>query len=471
MELDKGTGWNQLSSFKKGHKQVSKVSHKHLNVYPSMIQSSESKNMPNSHTTSLKGSKPNQKALSLSTFEEISDEPLPLRQENKKQSVNEEESSAAELVNTEAWHPLRKPRERKDPHLPQRAKPFTHHSSFNIRTALKVPRDWSASEAKLDNQEDPDSVLQQYGHLFKSSLVKPIYKPLINTHKVLQGKCRAKDFVPLAKLGKGGFGMVFRALHQPTNQEFAVKYIKPEGVQKNKIALKNEEEITHKLYNKRIVQYYCSSKASDGGLLMVQELCHGQDLKRAFTSNDTKILQKPVNIAWIVMQLLQGLYYLHSEGIFHRDIKPHNIVIDNQLFIKIIDFGLSLRDRNNQVEKRAGTLRYFAPEQMSRKKHGRAVDLNSLGIMIYFFLTGKYPYEEVTWAKLDDIGKRLKDGTLQVPEIPGRPEATELIRKLTIVDPEKRWHAVYGNSEELGQLELRKDLFEMDFFAPLHQLQ
>ena len=97
----------------------------------------------------------------------------------------------------------------------------------------------------------------------------------------------------------------------------------------------------------------------------------------------------------IIKQILEGLDYLHSNDIAHRDIKLENILLNSQKAIKIIDFGFSLiTPKNRPLDIFCGTPSYMAPELIARKNYfGHLVDIWALGVLLFVFLSGRFPFQ------------------------------------------------------------------------------
>ena len=102
-------------------------------------------------------------------------------------------------------------------------------------------------------------------------------------------------------------------------------------------------------------------------------------------------------------QIGEGISYLHSFGIIHRDIKPDNILITNKNEIKIIDFGLSkIIGNNEKTNEGYGTLHYAAPEILLRIPYGKEIDIWALGILLFYILTGRNPFIGINEDDLAD---------------------------------------------------------------------
>ena len=204
-------------------------------------------------------------------------------------------------------------------------------------------------------------------------------------------------------LGKGGFATVYKAYDKILEMPVALKFFHPQD-QANKYTIINEIKRAIILAHPNIVKYY-------GVETLVNRNFHGQEeevqigvmefvqegqLKTFMTQNplSTEQLKK------LLIDILEGLKYLHSEGIIHRDIKPQNILLgrdkQNRLVAKIADFGISKSADSNQASASIllGTIEYMAPEQFNperygiNKKIGYNVDIWAFGVTAYYLLTG-----------------------------------------------------------------------------------
>lgn len=119
---------------------------------------------------------------------------------------------------------------------------------------------------------------------------------------------------------------------------------------------------------------------------------------------------------------------------FNRDIKPENLLLGNEEEIKIADFGWSVHAPSSRRTTLCGTLDYLSPEMVRGQTYNEKVDLWSLGVLCYEFLTGKPPFESDSY---DDTYIRISKALFTIPEYVSN-EAKDLIKKLLVVDPNKR---------------------------------
>ena len=126
------------------------------------------------------------------------------------------------------------------------------------------------------------------------------------------------------------------------------------------------------------------------------ELLKGGDL---FTYLENRNFKLPESLASkYIHSLATAVYYLHSFGIIHRDVKPENIMMVDQSEsseIKLCDFGLSkIIGPNEMCKEPFGTLCYVSPEVLMQKPYSKSVDIWSLGIITYLFITGTLPFDD-----------------------------------------------------------------------------
>jgi len=171
-------------------------------------------------------------------------------------------------------------------------------------------------------------------------------------------------------------------------------------------------------------------------LYLVMDLMPGGDLRyhisrhRRFTEEQTK---------FFVACIVNGLEYLHMNGIIHRDIKPENLVLDVRGYVRITDMGIARVWRPDNSSDTSGTPGYMAPEVMCRQNHGVAVDYFALGIMTYEFMMGRRPYQGRSRKEIRDqiLAKQVQLKKNEVPE-GWSLEAADFINRLIQRKPVNR---------------------------------
>lgn len=135
-----------------------------------------------------------------------------------------------------------------------------------------------------------------------------------------------------------------------------------------------------------------------------------------------------------IKSIADALLYLHSKHVIHRDIKPENLLLGLKGDVKIADFGWSVHAPSFRRKTLCGTLDYLPPEMVEGKEHDSNVDIWSLGVLAYEFLTGCAPFEA---ESQHDTYKRISSIDLKFPDHVSS-NARDLISKLLVHEPEQR---------------------------------
>jgi len=244
------------------------------------------------------------------------------------------------------------------------------------------------------------------------------------------------------KLGTGSFATVKRAVHKSDGKQYAIKIIKKSKLNAEELAVVHDEvEIMHKLNHANCVQLF-EMYETPKKIFMVMELLTGGEL---FDRIVAKGSYSEKEAAELIKDISSAIDYLHSIGIVHRDLKPENLIYLNERadsLIKITDFGLAkFRSgiRPEAMTTACGTPGYVAPEVLKNEPYDKAVDLWSLGVILYILLCGFPPfYHESTAA----LYKQIKKGEYDFPApywTDISAAAKDLVTKLLCVDPKKRF--------------------------------
>ena len=196
----------------------------------------------------------------------------------------------------------------------------------------------------------------------------------------------------LEQLGKGGFGLVYRAEDQLLKRQVAIKVLKRFRSADQVDLWLDEARVLAKLDHPAIVPIYDVGKTDSGGPYIVSKLIEGGTLEDRLRSGAWSI-EDSVRVA---KQLAQALDYLHSQGVIHRDVKPANILTTPDGNAVLADFGLAMPESAyGRGAHFVGTPAYMSPEQARHEGHrvdGRS-DIYSLGVVFYELLTGKRPFQ------------------------------------------------------------------------------
>jgi len=200
-------------------------------------------------------------------------------------------------------------------------------------------------------------------------------------------------------IGHGGMGIVYEAIQLGLDRVVALKLLfnVPEESKDEIVRFEREALILSKLSHINIVQFYAYGTWSGFPYIAMERLA-GDSLQKMLAKNAHLSVPKTIEFA---RQISEGLEHAHAHGIYHRDIKPTNIIIttgpDSRLILKIIDFGLakltgSSVQKLTQTNTVLGSVQYMSPEQCTGRSVDHRSDVYSLGCLIYHCLTGDPPY-------------------------------------------------------------------------------
>jgi serine/threonine-protein kinase len=212
-------------------------------------------------------------------------------------------------------------------------------------------------------------------------------------------------FEILDELGRGGMGVVYRAVQKKLNRVVAIKALRqgPVSSFKARERLRKEAEAIARLQHPFIVQLYDVAEY-DGQVFLILEYVNGASL----SSQLRKHPLPPTDAARLLAQIAQAMQYAHEHGIIHRDLKPSNILLTADGIPKITDFGLAKRLDDDTSRTQSGTLLgtpdYMPPEQAEGRVRdiGPASDVYAMGCILYEMLTGRPPFRHQSMVQLID---------------------------------------------------------------------
>ncbi|CBJ28013.1 Chk2, checkpoint kinase [Ectocarpus siliculosus] len=266
------------------------------------------------------------------------------------------------------------------------------------------------------------------------------------------GARKVEDFYDVREMiGHGTSGEVRRAINRTTGKEVAVKVIETRkfaltpGLTPKELV--QEAEMLKRVDHEYIIKLEDIFQ-TDQAVYLVMDLVSGGDLF-------DRIVEKGVYAEDLAQELLfrvlTAVEYLHSQDIVHRDLKPENILLvgrDNDVDVKITDFGLAKRANKEGLKTFCGTPQYFAPEVLKRRntvlgvgRYGKEADMWSVGVILYILLSGTHPFHTTTlfdqithahysmtgeeWEHISTTGKDLGDDAVGVGGHAGRAAVAE----------------------------------------------
>ncbi|KAJ8001322.1 hypothetical protein DPEC_G00168340 [Dallia pectoralis] len=264
--------------------------------------------------------------------------------------------------------------------------------------------------------------------------VDPKSAPLKEIPDILVDPRTMKRYMRGRFLGKGGFAKCYEITDMDTKEVFAGKVVPKSMILKPHQREKMSSEISiHKsLDNPHVVGFHGFFE-DDDFVFVVLEICRRRSLLELHKRR--KAVTEP-EARYYMMQLVKGCQYLHNNRVIHRDLKLGNIFLNDDMDVKIGDFGLATKIEFDGERKKTlcGTPNYIAPEVLCKKGHSFEVDIWSLGCILYTLLVGKPPFET---SCLKETYNRIKKNNYTIPwHI--NPVASSLIKRMLHADPAQR---------------------------------
>ena len=226
------------------------------------------------------------------------------------------------------------------------------------------------------------------------------------------------EYKIIKELGKGGFGKVYQVLSKSDNKYYAIKEISIKEEAEEKIKnFQNETKILSKFNCDNIVKYYASSK-DENSIYILMEFCGGENLRNFINRHmkDNKLIEENI-LKNIISQICIGIKEIHYKKIVHRDLKPENIFINDNMNIKIGDFGISKRLNSYQIynftKKKSGSDYYIAPEILDKGIYNEKSDIWLLGCIIYELFTLNIYFIDTIYRKIRKINSDIYNNKWQ----------------------------------------------------------
>jgi len=256
--------------------------------------------------------------------------------------------------------------------------------------------------------------------------------PLLNS--VFDGR-----YLIIRKLGTGGMANVYLAEDQELGRRVAIKILDDRHANDVQFVERFRREATNAagLSHPNIVSIYDRGEA-EGTYYIAMEYLDGRTLKELILRRGPAPVKTAIDYT---RQILAALRFAHKNGIVHRDIKPHNVLVDSEGRLKVTDFGIARAGASQMTEAGSiiGTAQYLSPEQAKGAPVDQTSDIYSVGIVLYELLTGTVPYTgdtpvEIAMKHLSQVPE--PPSTLQ-PQVPH--EVDSIVLRALAKDPADRY--------------------------------
>jgi serine/threonine protein kinase len=258
---------------------------------------------------------------------------------------------------------------------------------------------------------------------------------------------RIKGFEIQKHIFSGAFSNIYKALRKKTGEPVALKVLTVAGSRIAALLKKHpkhlwEGELLSSLDHPNIVK--CVDYSRKPPFWLAMEFIESQ-LKQYI--GRCQNAEEEAVIVNALSQLAAAVDYLHGRGLVHRDLCMSNILLDQNLMLKLIDFGLTVPIDSSVTRGRAGTPSYMAPEMIRKWRHTETTDIYSYGVIMYELLTGVKPFKGV-------LREQRMNRSLNInPPLPSRmgrfisPDVEEVLIKCLFKDPGAR----FGSTGELDK--------------------
>ena len=248
-------------------------------------------------------------------------------------------------------------------------------------------------------------------------------------------------------IGKGGFGKVWRVRYKKTKEIFALKEMSKRKIldKKSEYSINNERVFLSKLRHPFLVNMHYAFQDIDN-LYLVIDVLNGGDLRfhcsryRKFSEEQTR---------FFVACMVHALSYVHENNVIHRDIKPENLILDDNGYVHLTDFGIAKENKGDNSSETSGTPGYMSPEVILGIGHSFSVDYYAIGVIGYEFMTGKRPYLGKTRGEIkEQMFKKQARITKNKLEKEWSLDSMDFINRLIERKPELR----LGNKNGIKEL-------------------
>src|SRR5438034_7312434 len=256
----------------------------------------------------------------------------------------------------------------------------------------------------------------------------------------------------MRKLGSGGMANVYLAEDQELGRRVAIKVLDDRHASDDQFVerFRREAKAAAALSHPNIVSIYDRGE-TDGTYYIAMEYLEGPNLKE-LVRQGTPSIRTAITYT---REILSALRVAHRRGLVHRDIKPHNILVDAEDRLKVTDFGIARSGPSQMTEAGSiiGTAQYLSPEQARGAPVDQRSDLYSMGIVLYEMLTGQVPFtgESPVEIAMKHLSDPPRPPSLLRPDIP--PDLDMVVLRALAKDPEDRYQTASEMDADLARIQ------------------
>lgn len=333
------------------------------------------------------------------------------------------------------------------------------NSTINTHTVIPEIKIHTVVTDELDFDHE-SSMRIPLGEVTDEQLLAEVARRKLDLHDSITDALVKETYDIGRVLGHGASGEVTLATHKVTKLQYACKIVRKDSNMNDAQSMSTEIEIMKRIRHRHVVSMY-ELYETPKCLWIILELVEGGDLLHYLAVQDH---YNEKQAARHFKQILQGIHYLHTLGVVHRDLKLDNILLSNmkpEAEIKIADFGLSAlvrlgeggydpdesnkRKRYCGLHETWGTREYFAPELIDQA-YGPQADVWALGCVLYEMLCGYQAFAPHAHDTEEIFFERIRSGNYSFDHAAFKdnkisPEGIDLLQKLLVVDPVKRLSA------------------------------
>jgi serine/threonine protein kinase len=268
-----------------------------------------------------------------------------------------------------------------------------------------------------------------------------------------EGRLLADRYRLIMRIDEGGAGEVWQARDERLDRDVAIKILGPSADEAFRERFADEARRAASVLHPNVVTVF--DEGRDGAdAFMVMELVRGRTLRDVIADRGPL---RPHEAARIVAQIAAALDAAHEAGVIHCDVKPANVIVDQQGTAKLADFGIARAARGPREHELIGTARYIAPERIEGRAPTERSDVYSLGLVAYELLAGRPPNaemdtEDLLRVRLDGRAPALRSARVGISE-----EIDRVVSKALARDPQSRYASAGSFARDLLAASQRDD--------------